>query len=232
MPGATRYKSRARRWKRFVEPLNKDPIDRYLEWITIFTESQRLALYNDEFYKQLRDADSGWFLQSVWQQYQQRDPVTAISLTDLSTYLPCDLMTKVDIATMAHSLECRQPFLDHRLVDFAASLPINLKLRLKQSKLLLQKAFSKLLPAHIWTRKKMGFGVPLDHWFRNELKPLTQDVLLHSEARCHEFFQAATIQELVQQHETGQRDHSQRLWSLLFLEMWMREWLSNDNGVT
>ena len=141
-------------------------------------------------------------------------------------------MTKVDIATMAHSLECRQPFLDHRLVEFAASLPIDLKLRLKQSKLLLQKAFSKLLPEQIWNRKKMGFGVPLDHWFRNELKPLTHDVLLHSEARCHEFFQAATIQELVQQHETGQRDHSQRLWSLLFLEMWMREWLPNDNAVT
>ena len=229
LPGSTRYKSRARRWKRFVEPLNKDPIDRYLEWISIFTESQRLALYNDEFYKQLRDADSGWFLQSVWQRYQQRDPVTAISLTDLSTYLPCDLMTKVDIATMAHSLECRQPFLDYRLVEFAASLPIDLKLRLKQSKLLLQKAFSELLPAQIWTRKKMGFGVPLDHWFRNELKPLTQDVLLHPEARCLEFFQASTIQQLVQQHETGQQDHSQRLWSLLFFEMWMREWLSNNN---
>lgn len=232
LPGATRYKSRVRRWKRFSEPLNKDPIDRYLEWITIFSESQRLSLYNDSFYQQLRDADSGWFLQSIWQQYQQRDPVSAISLTDLSTYLPCDLMTKVDIATMAHSLECRQPFLDYRLVEFAASLPIELKLSLKQSKILLQKAFSDLLPRQIWTRKKMGFGVPLDHWFRNELKPMTQDVLLDPNARCHDFFSSTSIQELAKQHETSQQDHSQRLWSLLFFEMWMREWLPNEKSVT
>ena len=134
-------------------------------------------------------------------------------------------MTKVDIATMAHSLECRQPFLDYRLVEFAASLPIKMKLGIKKSKLLLQKAFADQLPEQIWNRKKMGFGVPLDHWFRNELKPLTHDVLLDPQARCHEFFQPEAIQELVTQHESSQRDHSQRLWAVLFLEMWMREWL-------
>ena len=225
LPGSNRYKSYARRWKRFAEPLHESPINRYLEWISIFGDSQRLSLYNDNFYQQLRDADSGWFLQSAWQQYERRDAITAISLTDLATYLPCDLMTKVDIATMAHSLECRQPFLDYRLVEFAASLPIKMKLGIKKSKLLLQKAFADQLPEQIWNRKKMGFGVPLDHWFRNELKPLTHDVLLDPQARCHEFFQPEAIQELVQQHESSQRDHSQRLWAVLFLEMWMREWL-------
>ena len=225
LPGSARYKSPLRRWKRFINPLHDEPIDRYLEWISIFAPSQRMALYNDDFSKTLGDVNSRWFLESAWQPYQDRDPVTAISLADLSSYLACDLMTKVDIATMAHSLECRQPFLDYRLVEFAATLPIELKMRFKRSKLLLQKAFADQLPPQIWKRKKMGFGVPLDHWFRNELNSMAHDLLLSPDARCHEFFQANTIQQLLQQHESGSEDHSQRLWSVLFLEMWMREWL-------
>ena len=229
LPGSTRTKSRIHLWKRFVSPLKEKPVNRYLEWIAIFAQSQRQALYTDDFSKQLGDANAGSFLQSVWQQYQDRDPVTAISLADLSTYLACDLMPKVDIATMAHSLECRQPFLDYRLVEFAATLPINLKMRFKRSKLLLHKAFAERLPPQIWKRKKMGFGVPLDHWFRNELKSMTHDVLLDSQARCLDFFQPNALKKLVQQHEAGKHNHSQRLWSLLFLEMWMRQWLPNDN---
>ena len=99
--------------------------------------------------------------------------MTAFSLADLVTYLPCDLMTKVDIASMAHSLECRQPFLDYRLVELAASFPAAWKFRRGQGKRILRRAFGDLLPNEIWTRRKMGFGVPLDHWFRNELRPLT-----------------------------------------------------------
>ena len=94
------------------------------------------------------------------------------------TYLPCDLMTKVDIASMAHALECRQPFLDYRVVEFAASLPVAWKYRRGHGKRILRRAFGDLLPQDIWTRRKMGFGVPLEHWFRDELRPLTHDVLL------------------------------------------------------
>ncbi len=105
-----------------------------------------------------------------------RDPVTAIALTDLQTYLPCDLMTKVDIASMAHSLECRQPFLDVRLVELAASFPLDWKFRAGVGKRMLREAFGHLLPDSIWTRKKMGFGVPLDHWFRARIE--------RADARC------------------------------------------------
>ncbi len=144
---------------------------------------------------------------------------------DLMTYLPCDLMTKVDIASMAHSLECRQPFLDFRVVELAASLPLRLKFRGRTGKRLLRAAFGALLPREIWTRKKMGFGVPLDHWFRHELKEMTRDLLLGESTRSRGHFRPESIELLVRQHETGTFDHSYRLWALLVLELWIRQWV-------
>ena len=105
-------------------------------------------------------------------------PSRCASLTDLTTYLPCDLMTKVDIASMAHGFECRAPLLDYRVVEFAAALPASFKYHQGRGKWLLREAFGHLLPPEVFTRRKMGFSVPLDHWFRKELKPLTNDLLL------------------------------------------------------
>jgi asparagine synthase (glutamine-hydrolysing) len=133
-------------------------------------------------------------------------------------------MTKVDIASMAHSLEVRQPFLDYRLVEFAASLPIGLKFQWGRGKRLLRQAFGDLLPESIWKRPKMGFGVPIDRWFRHELRELTHDVLLDASAQNREFFRPEVVQEMVQQHETGQADHAYRLWTLLMFELWLRRW--------
>ena len=225
LPGA-RQKSVLRRFKRFSEFLGKTPPKRYVEWIGIFNESWRARLYREEFVHQLPDADPVDFLSQAWQAADRRDPVTAASLADLVTYLPCDLMTKVDIASMAHSLEVRQPFLDYRLVEFAAALPIGLKFRRGRGKRLLRKAFGELLPEAIWNRPKMGFGVPLDRWFRNELRELTHDVLLAQSARNRDYFRPDQVQELVEQHERGQADHAYRLWSLLVLELWLRRWVS------
>ena len=146
------------------------------------------------------------------------------SLGDLITYLPCDLMTKVDIASMAHSLECRQPFLDHRVVEFAASLPIAWKLRGRRGKRILRKAFSHFLPESIWKRSKMGFGVPLEDWFRHQLQPLVRDTLLDPQARTAPLFRPDAITYLLDQHSSGTFNHGARLWSLLFLELWMRRW--------
>ena len=103
--------------------LGLPPLRRYLEWIAIFNEARRAELYSDEFLATLPDADPLEFLAAAWRREPRRDPVTSISLADLVTYLPCDLMTKVDIASMAHGLECRQPFLDYRVVELAARMP-------------------------------------------------------------------------------------------------------------
>lgn len=225
LPGGGRQKSFVRRLKRFSEAISRSPQRRYLEWISIYNEARRAALYRDEFLEQLGDADPAAFITHAWQRASRRDPVTAASLTDVTTYLPCDLMTKVDIASMAHSLECRQPLLDHRVVEFAASLPIGLKYRRGRGKQLLRAAFGDLLPHEIWTRPKMGFGVPLDHWFRDELRPLTQDLFGGANVRCHDYFRPDTVTRLIDEHQSRVFDHSYRLWSLVMLELWLRTWM-------
>ena len=200
------------------------PLRRYMEWVCIFNETRRADLYADDFLGKLSESDPFEFLEQAWLKANRRDIVSAISLTDLQTYLPCDLNTKVDIASMAHGLECRQPFLDYRLVEFAASLPIGLKFRFRKGKRILRRAFGQLLPRPIWTRQKMGFGVPLDHWFRNELKQMTQDVLLDDRTHRRNLFRREAVEQLFREHQDRTFDHSYRLWSLLFFELWMREW--------
>ncbi|MDP6444565.1 MAG: asparagine synthase (glutamine-hydrolyzing), partial [Pirellulaceae bacterium] len=156
-PASSRQKSRIRQFKRFSEALRMSPQRRYLDWISIFNESRRADLYDEQFLAQLADSDPLEFLDARYRQVNSRDVISAVSLTDLRTYLPCDLMTKVDIASMAHSLEVRQPFLDYRVVEFAASRPAKLTYRFGRGKRILQTAFRGLIPDEIWKRKKMGF---------------------------------------------------------------------------
>ncbi len=224
VPSSARQKSKVRQFKRFSEALRRSPLERYLDWICIFNTQRRATLYEDAFAERLPDEDPIRFLGSTLDHIEGRDPVTAIALTDLQTYLPCDLMTKVDIASMAHALECRQPFLDVRMVELAASFPLAWKYRAGVGKRMLRKAFGHLLPNSIWSRKKMGFGVPLDHWFRAELKELTHDVLLGQRARERGLFRSDSVAELIRQHERAEFDHAYRLWALLVLELWTEQW--------
>ena len=224
LPASPRQKSLRRRWQRFTSALQMTPQKRYAEWITIFNESRRAALYSETFLNALPDSDPFAFLHSAFTRAADRDIITATSVADLLTYLPCALMTKVDIASMAHGLECRQPFLDHRVVELAMAMPLSLKLRGRQGKRIVRLAFGDLIPAEIYSRSKMGFGVPLDHWFRNELREQAYDILLAPESRDRGLFQAETIQRLLDEHSQGIFDHAYRLWSLLVLELWLREW--------
>jgi asparagine synthase (glutamine-hydrolysing) len=164
------------------------------------------------------------FVAQYERQFAARDPVTRFSLADLHSYLPGDLNTKVDIASMAHGLEVRQPFLDHHVVELAAGLPVAWKLRGKRGKRILRDSFGQLLPAEIWARKKQGFGVPLDHWFRGPMRALTEQTLLGTAARQRGFFDEAEVRRLVEQHVAGKFDHAYRLWALLVLELWFQRW--------
>jgi asparagine synthase (glutamine-hydrolysing) len=143
--------------------------------------------------------------------------------TDVRSYLPYDLLVKMDIATMANSLEARSPFLDHKVMEFAARLPVRYKMRGTTLKYLLKKVGSRLLPPHVLYRRKMGFGVPVGDWMRRELRALVEETLLSPRALGRGYFQPAAVRELVRGHLTGEQDHSYQLWALLWLELWHRE---------
>ena len=224
IPASARQKSYTRRFKRFASAIGSLPAQRYLEWIEIFRETQRAELYTNEFLEHLPASDPTRFLRLAWSRAEGRDAVASASLADLVTYLPCDLMTKVDVASMSHGLECRQPFLDYRLAELAIRMPTRLKYHGGRGKRILWQAFGHLLPPEIGSRPKMGFGVPLDHWFRNELRPMAHDVLLDQASKSRGLFQPKVVQRLIEQHATGMFDHSYRLWALLVFELWMRRW--------
>lgn len=225
LPSGVRQKSWLRKFKRLAGALGRPAERRYFDWISIFNEQRRAELYDEAFIAQLPDSDPFDFLSAAFARSRGRDPITAASLADLVTYLPCDLMAKVDIASMANSLECRQPFLDRRVVELAAEMPVRLKYRYGRGKRILTETFADLLPRSVCRRAKMGFGVPLGHWFRHELKDFAHDVLLDSRALGRGYFRPEAVRSLLADHQAGRYDHSYRLWALLVLELWQREWV-------
>ncbi len=225
LPGGQRPRGWRRRLKRFAGALALPAPRRYAEWIAIFNETWRAGLYADDWLAALPDSDPLDFLNQAYAHSAGRDFVSATMAADLVTYLPCDLMTKVDVASMACGLECRQPFLDHRLVETAISMPVDRKLRGRRSKWILQQAFADLLPEEIFRRPKMGFGVPLDRWFRHELRGLVYEVLLDPSTIRRGYFRPETIRQLLDQHCQRRCDHAYRIWALLVLELWMRQWV-------
>lgn len=151
--------------------------------------------------------------------------VEATAHVDVRHYLPDDLLVKADVASMAHSLELRSPFLDHRVVEFAASLPVDLKLRGLTQKYLLRRAMRAVLPPGVLRRPKMGFGVPIDRWFRRELRDMTRDMLLGTRACQRGYFRPEEVARYIDEHERGQAHHHHRLWALLMLELWHRTFI-------
>ncbi|MGH2997485.1 MAG: asparagine synthase-related protein, partial [Gaiellaceae bacterium] len=148
--------------------------------------------------------------------------VTGLQLLDVATYLPGDLLPKADIASMAHSLELRSPLLDHRVLELGLSLPRSLKLRGREGKQALRRAFAGDLPPDVAGRGKAGFGVPIARWFREDLRELAGDVLLDRRARERGHFRPGAVEGLLADHVAGRADHAHRLWCLVMLELWQR----------
>ena len=147
-----------------------------------------------------------------------------MSRHDQHYYLPDCLMVKTDVASMANSLEVRSPFLDHHLVEFAASIPSALKRDRQGGKAILRRAVQALLPQEVLRKAKTGFGVPLAKWFRTELRETLRGTLLDDKSAKRGLFKQEFLKRMVHDHLDGQRDWSSRLWELLFLETWFREY--------
>ncbi len=152
-------------------------------------------------------------------------PIDAAMAVDVASYLPYDLLVKVDVASMANSLEARSPFLDHEAMEFAARLPVEIKFRGGRLKSLLKRAFADLLPPENVNRRKMGFGVPVGQWFRGPLRDLLRDALLSPRSLERGYFRESEVRRLVDEHLERRADHSFQLWNLLMLELWHREFI-------
>jgi asparagine synthase (glutamine-hydrolysing) len=217
----TAPRSTLRKVARVLELLGQPQSRRYAGLISYFTPAQKLALYTDEMREQVAHVDSYELLDQVLAASRADSTLGRIMDADINTYLPGDLLAKVDITTMANSLEARSPLLDHHLMEWAAGLPTGLKIRSGTTKYLLKKAVAPWLPAELITRPKMGFGVPLAAWLRTELRELSWDVLTDQTARSRGFFRPEAVVALLEQHSSN-CDHSSRIWALIQFELWHR----------
>ena len=193
-----------------------------------FTGAERAALYSPELNAELERIPSRSADSVVAAIVAGSDAPTALERlldVDVNTYLPSDLLVKMDIATMAHSLEVRSPLLDHEFMELAASLPAALKRRGRTSKVALKDALRAWLPGRILDRPKMGFSVPLAEWFRGRLSGLPAEILLDDTALSRGLFRPDAIRLLIDQHQEGRIDNSRKLWSLLQLELWFRSYI-------
>ena len=211
------------RAKTTLEALGWDSLQGYFHSVSVMPDRVRLPMYTPEFRKQLGDYHALSVLAAHAERAPSRHPLSLVQYLDLKTYLPGDILVKVDRAAMANSLEVRVPILDYTFIDWACGLPADLKLHHGQGKYVFKKSLESLLPHDVLYRKKMGFAVPIAQWFRGPLRTRLQETLLGSELLQDGIFARKSIEALVQQHQNGTRDHSAALWSLLMFGSCVRQ---------
>jgi len=208
------------RLKRFLKGTVLSLPDRYLRWVAIFTRESQDCLYSETFREKVLGTHPEELVGKYFNNLGNYNLIDTLLYTDVNTYLPDDLLVKMDIVTMANSLEGRSPFLDHHLAEFVASLPADFKMRRLTKKYILKRVIKDLVPRENSHRPKMGFGVPIGNWFRHELKGFLLDVLLSPKSLGRGYFKPEVVKHLVKQHIEKKADFSQQLWSLLMLELW------------
>ncbi len=208
--------------------IGKSVLEEYGRMMSYFRPEEKETLYAPELWDRLRANDSYDLLYHRFAETDGDDFLGRVLLVETQTYLPDDLLVKVDIASMAHSLEVRAPFLDHVLAEFVFRLPSRFKLKDSVGKRLLRRAVGDLLPESILGRRKMGFGVPLTAWFRGDLLPLLHETLISEPARRRGWFREDTVRGLIDDHAGGRADHSPRLWALLMLETWFQRFIDRS----
>lgn len=210
------------RAKTTFQALARDAVQAYFHNVSILKDDMRRSLFSAGFRKEL----AGYNAIDVFRRHafnaNDEDPLALIQYLDLKTYLVGDINTKVDRASMAHSLEVREPLMDHKLVEWLASLPSALKIKGQEGKYIFKKAMEPMLPDDVLYRPKMGFAVPLARWFRGPLKARLEDVVLGSTLAETGIFNRDYLRHLLEAHQSGARDYSSPLWTLLMFEAFLR----------
>ncbi len=205
----------------YLASLN-DPVE---NWLTsgFFSAQQRYRLYSSDTRALLVGYEAEQIKRDIFRQVQHLDGLSQLQYHDLIQYLPNDILVKVDRASMLASLEVRSPFLDHKIIEFVARLPIHYRMNLVSGKRLLKKALAPLLPPFVHHRRKQGFSIPQSEWLRGTMNTFLRETLAHP--HLPGLFSQSYIQQLIQEHSQNRVDHKDRLWALLCFELWSREWL-------
>ena len=205
---------------RFLSSFEEDFISFYVRLIGYFQEEQKEKLYHPDLKKLIENSKGSNFLRKIFNK-TTGEWLDRILYLDINSYLPDDLLVKVDIASMAHSLEVRSPFLDHEFMELCAKIPSNLKVKGHNKKYIFKKLALKYIPKECIFRPKTGFGVPLEFWFKNELLNFLKERILSQEFLNYGF-NRNFLEQLIKEHQKGIRNHAYRLWALLILEEWLK----------
>ena len=211
------------RAKSTLEAMARDSAEGYLHSVSILSNQMRSSLFSADLKRDLQ----GYRAIEVFRRYARQaptdHPLSLVQYLDMKTYLPGDILTKVDRASMAHALEVRVPILDHKLVDWISTLPPELKLRGREGKYIFKKALESYLPKEILYRPKMGFSIPLASWFRGPLKQRVRDSILGETMSGSGLFERSYLETLVNQHQSGRRDYSASIWTLMMFDAFLRK---------
>jgi asparagine synthase (glutamine-hydrolysing) len=208
------------RAKATLQSLSRSPLEGYFNSISVFRPDEKAHLFTRDFQQQLADYDSLEVLRKHYDEADTTDPLSRIQYVDIKTYLPDDILAKVDRASMAVSLELRAPILDHKFMELVASIPSSMKLRGRNGKYIFKKAMEPLLPRNILYRSKQGFAIPLDRWFRRELKELAYDLVVASNKDG--ILDCNYLSMIWKQHQAGTFDRSAYLWTVLMFRKWQQ----------
>jgi asparagine synthase (glutamine-hydrolysing) len=218
----SRFLPQAAYGKNFLRNASLAAPARYVDSLCYFSEDAKHALLTDETRSGLGKYNSADAFANLFAVPASPDPLDHLLYLDSKTYLPGDILTKVDRMTMAHSIEARAPLLDHKLIEFVQSIPAGLKLRGRETKSILKKAVAGLIPAEIINRPKQGFGVPIRKWINGELRELLHDTLTDKQTRERGLLNQRAVLAVLEEHRRGRRDNAHHLWGLLTLELWHR----------
>lgn len=216
--------------KNYLYNASLDSIDRYIDSVSHFNKLRRKSLYANDFLANLNGSfgTAENIFQAFAESVETGNPIDNLLYLDSKTYLPSDILVKVDRMTMATSLEARGPLLDHKLIEYVVGMPTELKLKGLETKYIFKKAMEGIVPNEILYREKQGFGVPINEWINSQLKTRIHDTLSDSKTIQRGYFDKKYIETILDEHHRNRRDHSHSLWILWMLELWHREFVDKS----